>query len=187
VIPGVRDEIGRQIGEPGGTPRERRDPSRHHHSGSAHPLAVVQQQRETLTLTLDPHHEARIKVVCDPLLDPVAVVDERRERDRLTWRLSGLLCVTLDRQWALVLHDARGGAVGAQQHPHGHRAPERHRSTEDADLDSRATQVGRRGQAVGSGAHDCDGFRGHGTTFLLESPASNSRPTLAMKGRHAPE
>ena len=114
----------------------------------------------------------------DLALHPAPVVEEAGERNGQGDPLADLGRVAVERQRAVVLGDAGGGPVGAEQHPGRHRAPERHRFAEYPCLDARPSQVGSRGEPVGACADDRDIRAGHFAPLCRGRPRSSTARSM---------
>ena len=95
-----------------------------------------------------------LEVANDLLPDRVAIVCERRDRDRLVILLAAGPAIFWERRMSEGRRQAGGESDRLEMHTGRHLAPRVHRRTEDPVLEPSFGQLGRQGQAVRAGADD---------------------------------
>src|SRR5947207_8706235 len=135
VLAGVACELRRKAVELRGPPREFGDPRGDDDAVALDWLIVFKDDAETGFIPRHRYHLARVDLRDGVRLEPLAVRDEVRERDRPADRPSSDPLELLERVRARRVRDARRAPAALEAHPPGHvPLPKRHGPAKDADL-----------------------------------------------------
>src|SRR5207245_9262495 len=106
-------ELRRQRVEERGPGRERRDARGHDDPSRRDRLAVSHDDAESVVVRLDPTHRSRIELGQRVRLEPLAVRDEVRERDRRRYSRGAFLHEGIEAMGAVRFADVRRAPVYA--------------------------------------------------------------------------
>ena len=103
----MRDEIPGQIPQGLWPPGERLQAGRDHDPGDADRVAVIERQLESPVNAIDPIDPSPVEIRGRVLAEPVAVLEELLQVDRLREAGAGALLISVDRQGKRRVGDVR--------------------------------------------------------------------------------